>query len=694
MDRVLLGECEVVLSLGTIERRGGEAVRVEPKAMAVLDLLLERPGRLVTRDELLERVWSGRYVTDHVLSRSVSLLRKALADDAGSPRYIETLPTRGYRLIALPVAAPVADATTHAGATAPSPGRRLLALLIAPLALATAVGVALLVTPRTPSASPLRLVPASVGLGSEVDPAISPDGERLAFSWARAGGETDLYLSSVGRAEPRRLTSDPGRESNPEWRPGERELAFSRSSGGRTALHLLSLRDGSERLVTPVVADDVADLAWSPDGRSLFYPDRNGPSAPSALAELDLDTGRRRWVTFPEPGTFGDRDLALSPDGGRLAFARAILPGIEDLYVVPVGERSVRRLTHDGASINGLAWIGRTSEIVFSSSRDGTSRLWRIPANGGVPRPVEAAGEGAFDPSYSEAAARLVFERRTFDTDVWTLSLRPGERLRRARLSPSTRWDASPAVAPDGRTVAFVSARGGGSEIWIGRPGTPGGARRVSLDRRAVGRPAWAPDHRRLAVAILRAGQTDLVVVDTATGEKTIEVRSATPEVCPVFLPDGERILYSSFASGRWDVWSLSTLDGRRQRRVEDALCPRISADGATILFTRPGRSGIWRSPLAGGPTALIPATEAVLPWDDWDLGPGMVVTRPVGGLPRARSSVLALDRPGPRRPVPFPLDPAPFAGLGISLARDGRLLAFAEASSEDSDLMLLEPLR
>ncbi|HUF79195.1 MAG TPA: winged helix-turn-helix domain-containing protein [Thermoanaerobaculia bacterium] len=693
-DRILLGECEVDLSVGTIRRRGGQAVRVEPKALAVLDLLLQRRGRLVTRDELLERVWSGRYVTDHVLSRSVSLLRKALADDSGSPHYIETIPTRGYRLIEPPVAAREVGPRTVSHARPAPPRGQLGSLILASLALITAVSVALLVPLFAPAASPPRVLPASVGLGSEVDPAISTDGERLAFSWTRGDGGVDLYLTRVGRALPSRLTSSPGRETNPAWRPGSEEVAFSRSSGGRAALHLLSLRDGSERLLTPVLAADVADLAWSPDGRYLFYPDRSRPSAPSAVARFDLLTGRRRWVTFPEPGSFGDRDLALSPDGERLAFARAVLPGIEDLYLARVGERTVRRLTHDGASINGMAWIGRTDEILFSSTRDEASRLWRISAKGGAPRPVEAAGESAFDPSYSEAGDRLVFERRSFASDVWTLSLRPEDRFRRARVSPSTRWDASPAIAPNGRAVAFVSVRGGSSEIWIGRPGTPAGARRVSRARRVIGRPAWAPDHRRLAVAILREGQADIAVIDTATGEEKLEIRSATHEVCPAFLPDGERLLYSSFGARRWDVWSVSTLDGRKQLLVEDALCPRPSPDGATIFFTRPGRPGIWRSPVGGGRSVSVPATAEVLPWDDWDVGPGMIVTRPVARFPRARSSVVILSHPGPNRLLPLPLDPAPFAGLGISLARDGRTLAFAEASAEDSDLMLLEPLR
>ena len=77
--------------------------RVEPKVMGVLVLLSRNPGEVVTREQLFEEVWRGTVVTDDVLTRSISELRKVFADDRRSPGYIETIQKTGYRLIA-PVA--------------------------------------------------------------------------------------------------------------------------------------------------------------------------------------------------------------------------------------------------------------------------------------------------------------------------------------------------------------------------------------------------------------------------------------------------------------------------------------------------------------------------------------------------------------------------------------------------------------
>src|SRR5438094_4770346 len=94
-----VGDRLVHPSLNRIVRDGHE-IRVEPKAMHVLCVLAEHSGRVVGRDELMEAVWSGTFVTDDALKRCVSDLRKALGDSTRNPAFIETIAKGGYRLIA------------------------------------------------------------------------------------------------------------------------------------------------------------------------------------------------------------------------------------------------------------------------------------------------------------------------------------------------------------------------------------------------------------------------------------------------------------------------------------------------------------------------------------------------------------------------------------------------------------------
>ena len=94
-----VGDWRVHPSLNRLARNG-EDVRVEPKVMQVLECLAEKPGEVVSRDELVARVWAGVFVTDDVLHRAIRELRRVFGDDTAKPTYIETIRKRGYRLIA------------------------------------------------------------------------------------------------------------------------------------------------------------------------------------------------------------------------------------------------------------------------------------------------------------------------------------------------------------------------------------------------------------------------------------------------------------------------------------------------------------------------------------------------------------------------------------------------------------------
>src|SRR5689334_355112 len=82
-------------------RKGRERIRLQEQPFEILRLMLERPGDLVTREELRRRLWpDGTFVDfEHSLNAAVKRLRAALGDDADNPRFVETLPRRGYRFI-------------------------------------------------------------------------------------------------------------------------------------------------------------------------------------------------------------------------------------------------------------------------------------------------------------------------------------------------------------------------------------------------------------------------------------------------------------------------------------------------------------------------------------------------------------------------------------------------------------------
>ncbi|MEK7832505.1 MAG: winged helix-turn-helix domain-containing protein [Acidobacteriota bacterium] len=112
--------------------KGGRTVMLEPKAFEVLALFLNHPGRLFTKEDILNAVWKNSYVTPNVMTRVIAQLRKALGDTRKEPKYIETIQTRGYRFIAK-VETPVQSTLTAQSASPSLPARQFESLAVLPL---------------------------------------------------------------------------------------------------------------------------------------------------------------------------------------------------------------------------------------------------------------------------------------------------------------------------------------------------------------------------------------------------------------------------------------------------------------------------------------------------------------------------------------------------------------------------------
>src|SRR5215472_665865 len=109
------------VDLGSGElRKGGVKIKLYGQPFSVLAILLERPGQVVTREELQRKLWTGDTFVDfeHGLNKAINRVREALGDDADNPRFIETLPRRGYRFL-VPVM-PAVQPTTAMVITATS----------------------------------------------------------------------------------------------------------------------------------------------------------------------------------------------------------------------------------------------------------------------------------------------------------------------------------------------------------------------------------------------------------------------------------------------------------------------------------------------------------------------------------------------------------------------------------------------
>lgn len=685
--------------------KDGEPVRLNRKAAETLLILAERSPQVVTREEILSAVWQDRVVDEANLAQNIAVVRRALSAEKGEPAYIETFPGRGYRLHGPvtvetesgpePAAAP-AHAPAAPSAPAPSPPARVRWPWIALLCVALLVPAAVYFHRRSDD-PPLHVLPITRLSGQETQPALSPDGTKVAFVWQQDAHEPPgLWVQSLSDSSHRRLSPAQGSGaaaawSSPAWSPDGRSIACLRFGSSSAAIVILPIDGGAEREVAPILPTRFGlaytHIDWSPDGKTLAVDDTPALNQPLSIFLVDLQTGRKTRLTQPEEMIIGDVAPRFSPDGRRLSFIRAFHRSLQELFTVPVSGGTATQLTSDSRQISGHDWSASTSTLCFASSRGGEFRIWRV-VPGKEPSPSSIYAEFPIQFSVARRAATLAYSVVQNDPNIWRLDFGPEPRWR--RLIASSGQDASPQYSPDGRRIAFRSDRSGSEQIWV-TDADGSGAIQVTRGSGRPSVPRWAPDSRTLVFN--DASSQDLFLASDLGN--TWSVRPFGQRgVHPVFSSDGRSI----YAAGTGAI-SRFALQGGASEIVSHtrALSLGLSPDGRHLYFVRePADTTLSRMEIATGRAERV--LEGLVPYctSCWALSPQGIYylgSRPKSSALqslyfldfRTHETRLLADYPEPILPI----------GIGpFSLSPDFKSLLAVRLDSPNSDILRVDGFR
>jgi Tol biopolymer transport system component/DNA-binding winged helix-turn-helix (wHTH) protein len=707
--------------------KAGEAVPVEPKAFRVLLFLLRNPERLVTKDEILQEVWSDYSVSDNSLTRSIATLRRLLGDDSRDPRYIATVQTIGYRFLS-PVAVlerpfdhpdDSARLPTSDPESKPQPieDRRLSNRLVFGLAIAALllIGAWTLrrsvsraateaTNPRADTAlsSRMRAVPLTNLSGAVWSPAFSPDAKQIAFIWdGENPGRGDLYVQLVGGDKPLRLTHNrSGFSRSPAWSPDGQEIAFGRCDDSGGEVYIVPALGGPERKITEVACPygNVGYLNWTSDGKSLVLADRCLPGGAIGVVVFSMETGAKRCLTAPPFGE-GQSDAlpVLSPNRQTVAFIRFPTAGVNDLYTVPLEGGSPRRLTADNKIISGLMWAADGQSLSFVSNRGGIERAWRVSATGGTIEP-ETRYPGIGSLSHEGGRLAYVEPQGFFGSSValWRADLAGagGAVSKMRQLLPAPAGGFAPQLSPDGHQIAFESMRSGSAEIWKGNADGSDPLKLTSFEGHA-GTPRWSPDGKWIAFDYRPSVQSQIFVID-AEGRNLHSVTSGDYEnLVPSWSRDGKSIYFASNRTGVLQIWRRELASGREMQVTHHGgFAGFESYDGQSLYFSKFNGAGIWRIPVTGGEEQRITDALHIGCWGnfavtedgiylvDSDAEPGPSIMYYAF---RARHLTRVLTYSAGHYAVPW------VSNLGAS--PDGRTVFFAQGTSKSS-IVLAENLQ
>ncbi|HSR51712.1 MAG TPA: winged helix-turn-helix domain-containing protein [Acidobacteriota bacterium] len=677
-------------------KNGGEVRHLSPKSMDVLNYLLQRRGEVVSKDEIISEVWQDQYISEQVINNAIWSIRKALDDNARSPRFLETIPKRGYRLLEpdRPLSFRSADSTRLTAGwlktlkTAAGHWTWLAAVVLV-AAVGVQVVIFLLPSPAAfgdegilgPKLRPVTSLP-----GTEEFPSLSPDGSQIAFSWnGGQGSEKHLYLHSLDSTIPSQLTFGPFIDRLAAWSPGGRRLAFHRQDAeGRSGIYSIPVLGGEPELLVekPGLAICPYSVDYSPDGDWLAFAAFDLEKGTARLFLHSLADNRSRAIVTVQMPTF-DSWPRFSPDSRFLAFMR-MEGSMRSLLVWDLAQESLQSVLTGRGDLRGLDWKPDGRHLLFSDS-DG---IKQVAVAGGNPQLI-VAGPDIHQITTSARSARLVFEQRRQIVDIFEKAIEESpEKVAAPEVNPgssliaSTWADTQPALSPDGRRIAFISNRSGSYQLWAARRDGSHPVQVTDWEGLRPQHPAWAADGNSLVFESYMDGSSDIYQVSLSGDAPRRLTYSEGSEIQPSFSPIANHLYYCSVQEKTRSIRRLDLESGRDQLLIEGGSRPIESPDGRWLYYLREGE--VRRRPASGGPEMAVTdgfqgVTHTWLPY-----GEGLLVQR----LTDDGWEILLLSPDDDREEL---IHREATSRCDFHFASGGRSLLFPHFTDHTGDLMLLE---
>ncbi len=521
----------------------------------------------------------------------------------------------------------------------------------------------------------------------EAYPAISPDGETIAFSAGADISSRKIYLQRIAGGEPLKVTDDAFDDVSPAWSPDGGQLAYVEVGGDAPCrLMVMPAPTGSARELTRFKVDARSQLAWSASGKDIFFLDAADAGGVDRVMRFNIESGRTTALTHPSAvgDSQGDDSLALSPDGRWLSFVRAHTDLGAQRRLLDLKTLKERVLIDRDSADSGGGWSDDSRDVFVATGRGAEYALWSYPLNGGAPTRL-LSGSTEMGRISTGPRGLMAIE---IQSGAAALARAPTEDEPAPRyLSPDKGVDQTPDIASDG-AIAFVRRRPSGDGLWLAPPG--GGARKrldLTPEDAYGSEPRWSPDGTRLAFGATAGGVPAIRVVTAAGADVATVTLGGAVLHTPAWTADGEALLFPAHAAGAWRLWRVDLAHPERPAPTPYVGWRDIRARGDELYGVRFDAPGVWR--IDGTPrriTALPPAGFA----NQWTIaGDAIAYVRDPQGKD---ASVFAQPiRGGPPRRLA--LVPRYAAANGFAVGRAGTVI-YSAISRTDRDIQLLHLVR
>jgi Tol biopolymer transport system component/DNA-binding winged helix-turn-helix (wHTH) protein len=581
--------------------RNGEPLALNAKAFDLLTFLAENAGRVLTKEEILDAVWENQFIEEANLTVQISTLRKALGDSRENPRFLVTLPGKGYKFVAelnghreeeviietekierIRVVEEYSKDSTPAalletGAASKSffkTWRVVIAGLV--LTAILSVGGYFLLKKKTNifiTAQDFSLKKLT-STGNVRAASLSSDGKFFAYTVEKQN-QHSLWLGNVDGGEPLQLRPfTEGDFISMYFAPDANILYYVLADNQQLAgaLYKIPVIGGVPEKVRDRISSPVS---FSSDGKQFVFTRADEENDKVALILADVDsTDERELVVRPYAQRFARFSPSFSPDGAMIAFAAIVdESGTLQLFTANVADGSVRPISNDGWNfVRSTAWLKDQSGILLvgepKTSNDGRWQIYYI--------------------SYPDGAMRQFYPDLNSYGSSLSLSADDKTLLTVKNDLTSNIWVAPAADLSRAKQITFSSlARLDG---WNG------------LD--------WTPNGKIFYTAVADKTKTIWTMDADGSNQKQL-VPNGGENIYPVASDDSRLVVFQSNRSGKPAIWRVDSPDGGNLRQITEDFTgePTVSPDGRWVVYSKVDEDfgGLWRISTDGGePLKLI----------------------------------------------------------------------------------------